>query len=589
MSEVLRIGNCSGFYGDRLSAAREMVEGGPLDVLTGDYLAELTMMILAKAKKKDTSLGYVTTFLEQLSEVAKSCTERGIKIVVNAGGLNPSGCARAARAVYERLGLRARVAHIEGDDLLPRLDELRASGEPLTHMDRGTPLATLNAPILSANAYLGAWGIVRALEEGADVVICPRVTDAALTLGPAAWKFGWARDDWDELAAGVVAGHIIECGPQCTGGNYPFFRNIQGLERPGFPLVEVRRDGSFVVTKHPGTGGKVTVGTVTAQILYEIAGPAYVNPDVVARFDSIELEQVGVDRVLVHGVRGEPAPDRLKVCINHHGGYRNGVTFVLTGLDIAEKARLAEATIWELTGGRDRFAETSVRLRRSDREDPSTNEDAFAFLDVIVKDPDPKKVGRAFSGKSIEMALSSYPGFRTASLPASEREFGVYWPALVGARKVPHLVMLDDGRSIDIPLGPTAPAAPEAPNAMEEAAEPSYERTRLMPLGRLCGTRSGDKGGNANLGVWVETPEAYRFIETFLSVAKLKELLPETRPFVVERHRFPKILALNFVIEGLLGDGVAASTRSDPQAKTLGEYLRAKVVAIPESLKFPDE
>jgi hypothetical protein len=587
MSDVLRIGNCSGFYGDRLSAAREMVEGGPLDVLTGDYLAELTMMILAKAKKKDPALGYVTTFLEQLSEVAKTCSERGIKIVVNAGGLNPRGCAEAARAIYERLGLRAHVAHIEGDDLLPRLGELAANGEALSHLDKGTPLSGLKAPVLSANAYLGAWGIVTALEQGADVVICPRVTDAALTVGPAAWKFKWARDDWDRLAAGVVAGHIIECGPQCTGGNYPFFRDIPGLERPGFPLVEMREDGSFVVTKHPGSGGAVTVGTVTAQILYEITGPEYANPDVVARFDSIELEQEGSDRVLVRGVRGEPAPDRLKVCINHHGGFRNGVTFVLAGLDIEEKARLAEATIWNLAGGRERFAETSVRLRRSDREDPSTNEDAFAFLDVVVKDPDPKKVGRAFSGKSIEMALSSYPGFRTAGLPASEREYGVYWPALVDAQRVPHRVVLEDEQVLVVPAAPRASHARSVVRPEEPTAAFDFGRTRPMPLGRLCGTRSGDKGGNANLGVWVHTPEAFRFVDAFLTVEKLKELLAETRDLEVERYRFPKILALNFVVKGLLGDGVAASTRSDPQAKTLGEYLRAKIVPIPESLELP--
>lgn len=587
MNDVLRIGNCSGFYGDRLSAAREMVEGGPLDVLTGDYLAELTMMILAKAKKKDSSLGYVTTFLEQLSHVAETCAERGTKIVVNAGGLNPRGCAEAARALYARLGLRAEVAHIEGDDIMPRLAELTAQGEAFTHLDKGTPLSSLRAPVLSANVYLGAWGIVTALERGADVVICPRVTDAALTLGPAAWKFGWARDDWDRLAAGVVAGHVIECGPQCTGGNYPFFRGIPGLERPGFPIAEMHADGSFVVTKHPGTGGAVTVGTVTAQILYEIAGAAYPNPDVVARFDTIELRQEGPDRVLVSGVRGEPAPERLKVCINHHGGFRNGVTFVLAGLDVDEKARLAEATIWELCGGKSQFAETSVKLRRSGRDDPMSNEDAFAFLDVIVKDPDPKKVGRAFSGKAIEMALSSYPGFKTTSLPGPEREFGVYWPALVDARRVPHRVVFEDGRTFDIEhIAPPAAHSPVPIPEMPAGPTPGAP-ARPLPLGRLCGTRSGDKGGNANLGVWVETPEAYRFVDAFLTVDKLKELLPEARPLEVERHRFPKILAHNFVIKGLLGDGVAASTRSDPQAKTLGEYLRAKIVPIPESLKLP--
>jgi hypothetical protein len=365
MRGPLRIANCSGFYGDRLSAAREMVEGGPIDVLTGDYLAELTLMILLKDRMKDPQLGYARTFLRQLEEVVAACAERGIKIVVNAGGLNPAGCAEAARAVYERLGVRAHVAHVEGDDLMPKLEKLQTEGEPLTHLDKGVPLASLDAPVVSANAYLGGWGIAAALEHGADVVICPRVTDAALSVGPAAWKFGWARDDWDRLASAVVAGHIIECGAQCTGGNYSFFDEVPDLTLPGFPIAEIDADGSFVITKHPGSGGLVSVGTVTAQLLYEIAGPEYPNPDVTARFDTVQLSQEGPDRVRVRGVRGEPPPATTKVCINYLGGFRNSVTFVLAGLDIEAKACLAEETLWKLVGGEEQFAETKVSLRRS--------------------------------------------------------------------------------------------------------------------------------------------------------------------------------------------------------------------------------
>jgi len=414
---LLRVANCSGFYGDRLSAAREMVEGGPIDVLTGDYLAELTLAILLKDRLRDPGLGYARTFLPQLEEVAAVCVERGIKIVVNAGGLNPAGLAEAARALYAKLGVRAVVAHIEGDDLLPDLEKLRAEGESLAHMDKGTPLAALDAGILSANAYLGGMGIAAALERGADLVICPRVTDAALVVGPAVWRFGWARDDWDRLASAVVAGHVIECGAQCTGGNYAFFEEVPQLAHPGFPIAELHEDGSFIVTKHPGSGGLVSTGTVTAQLLYEIAGPAYPNPDVTARFDTIELRGDGPDRVHVEGVRGEPPPPTLKVCINHEGGYRNSVTFVLTGLDIEAKARLAEETLWELVGGRDRFAETRVSLRRGERADPASNEEAFAMLTVSVRDPDPRVVGRAFANKAVEMALASYPGFFLTAPP----------------------------------------------------------------------------------------------------------------------------------------------------------------------------
>jgi hypothetical protein len=583
MADVFRIANCSGFYGDRLSAAREMVEGGPIDVLTGDYLAELTLMILLKDRLRDPDLGYARTFLRQLEEIAVTCRERGIRIVVNAGGLNPAGCARAAQALYERLGVRALVAHIEGDDLMPKLATLKARGEPLTHLDKGVPLRTLREPVLSANAYLGGWGIAAALERGADLVICPRVTDAALTLGPAAWRFAWARDDWDRLAAGVVAGHVIECGAQCTGGNYSFFHEVPGLEYPGFPIAEMRADGSFVITKHPGTGGVVSVGTVTAQLLYEIAGAEYPNPDVTARFDTIRLEQEGPDRVLVTGIRGEPPPPTTKVCINHFGGYKNSMTFVLTGLDIEAKAALAEETLWKLVGGREQFAESQVTLRRADQPDPATNDDAFAYLTISVKDPDPGKVGRAWSNKVVEMALASYPGFFMTHVPSSEQQVGVYWPALVPSADVEQRVVIGETAiaipPVEVPRRPLRVSTPPAASgAVPEGA------TSDVPLGTICGARSGDKGGNANVGLWVRTPAAYRWLTSFLHVERFRALLPETRMLEVERHDLPNLLAVNFVLKGLLGDGVAASLRSDPQAKSLGEYVRAKVVPIPRTL-----
>src|SRR5438128_8497674 len=297
-----------------------MLEGGPIDVLTGEYLAELTMLILWKSRQKDPDAGYATTFLRQMEEVAGLAIDRGVKIVANAGGLNPAGLARKLRELLVRLGLRASVAHIEGDDLLPRLGELQAAGHELRHLDTGRSLAEAGVEPVSANAYIGAWGIVDALKAGADIVVCPRVADASLVVGPAAWRFGWARDDWNRLAGAVVAGHIIECGPQATGGNYSFFSEVPRITRLGFPIAEVRADGSSVITKHAGAGGLVSVGTVTAQLLYEIQGRRYLNPDVVTQFDSIQLSPDGPDRVLVTGVRGDAAPDRLNVTVKYAGG-----------------------------------------------------------------------------------------------------------------------------------------------------------------------------------------------------------------------------------------------------------------------------
>jgi hypothetical protein len=579
--DVLRIANCSGFYGDRLSAAREMVEGGPIDVLTGDYLAELTLMILFKDRLKRPDGGYARTFLRQLEEVLGTCVDRGIKVVTNAGGLAPATLAAEVARLAERLGIRARIAHIEGDDLLPRLAELQARGVELRHLDKDVPLSALTAQVVTANAYLGAWGIVEALARGADVVVCPRVTDAALALGPAAWKFGWRRDDWDRLAAGVVAGHVIECGAQCTGGNYAFFQEVPAIERVGFPIAEMHADGTFVVTKHPGTGGLVSVGTVTAQLLYEIQGPRYLNPDVTARFDSIRLDEDGPDRVRVSGVRGEPPPPTTKVCINYLGGYRNAMTFVLTGLDVEEKARIAERTLWSLVGGRDRFAETSVRLVRSDRADPHSNDDAFAYLHVMVKDPDAARVGRAFSGSVIEMALASYPGFFVTGVPGDASPYGVYWPALVPADLVEQRVVVG-GETVAVPSVLAPARAADVPAVA--VPEPPGGPTARVPLGRVCGARSGDKGGNANVGVWARTPLAYAWLERFLTADRFRELVAEAAALAVERHALPNLRSLNFVVHGLLGDGVAASTRSDPQAKSLGEYLRARVVDVPRAL-----
>ena len=592
----LRIANCSGFYGDRMAAAREMVEGGPIDVLTGDWLAELTMLILAKGRLKDPDAGYARTFLAQMEDVLATCLERGIKVVANAGGLNPAGCAAAVRALAERQGLRCSVAHVEGDDLVGRRAELAAAGIDLVNLDTGERLEDLGVDPLTANAYLGGWGIAAALERGADVVVTGRVTDAAVVLGPAAWHFGWARDDWDRLAGAVVAGHVIECGTQATGGNYAFFEEVPGLEHPGFPLAEIHDDGSFVVTKHPGTGGLVSVGTITAQLLYEIQDVRYANPDVVVRFDTIGVSDQGPDRVLVEGIRGLPAPDRVKVAVNYLGGHRNTMTFVLTGLDVEAKAELAERTLWAtVPGGRASFEHTHVELIRSDRDDPATNEEAQAQLRVTVMDRDPAKVGRAFSGAVIEMVLASYPGFTTTSPPTDGSAFGVYWPASVPADLPRHEVVFDDGQRMRIDPTPGVPFDPSWHSSADGAAPAAGAHdgppgpTRRAPLGRVVGARSGDKGGNANIGVWARSDEAWGWLRGFLTEERLRELMPaETTGREVRRVELPNLRALNFVIVGLLGRGVAACTRTDPQAKGLGEYLRAKWVDVPELLLPPD-
>ncbi|MFI6093632.1 acyclic terpene utilization AtuA family protein [Streptomyces sp. NPDC051218] len=580
--QPVRIANCSGFYGDRLAAAREMLDG-PIDVLTGDYLAELTMLILWKARRKDPSLGYARTFLQQMEDVLGTCLERGIKIVANAGGLNPASLASKLGELAARLGLDARIAHITGDDLADRIPELQAAGHEFTHLDTGTPLAEADLPIVTANAYLGGWGITAALGGGADIVICPRVTDASLVVGPAAWWHGWQRDDWDVLAGAVAAGHIIECGPQATGGNYSFLEEITDRRYPGFPIAEVAADGSSVITKHEGTGGLVSTGTVTAQLLYEIGAPAYANPDVVAHFDTTRVEQAGPDRVQVTDTKGSPPPSTLKVALNMLGGYRNTMTLVITGLDIEEKAQHALSLLTEQLGGTAQFAEFDARLLRFDRVNANRNEEASAHLRITVKDSDERKVGRYFSNTTWELALGGYAGFHTTTPPSPASAFGVYWPTLIPAEDVSHTVHLPDGTEQVIPHGPAAPPPTPSSAPAEHPIAVDGEVVEI-PLGRLCGARSGDKGGNANVGVWAPHPRAYDWLRGELTVERFRQLLPEAAELEVCRYELPNLRALNFVVAGLIAPGVAATTRPDAQAKSLGEFLRSRTVSVPAAL-----
>ncbi|MGV9388700.1 acyclic terpene utilization AtuA family protein [Streptomyces olivaceus] len=553
---VLRVGNASGFYGDRFDAMREMLTGGPLDVLTGDYLAELTMLILGRDRLKDPGAGYARTFLRQLEECLGLARERGVRIVTNAGGLNPAGLADAVRALADRLGIPVRVAHVEGDDL-----------------------TAAHPGALAAHAYLGGFGIAECLRAGADVVVTGRVTDAALVTGPAAAHFGWGPTEYDRLAGAVVAGHVLECGAQATGGNYSFFQDGD-VRRPGFPLAELHADGTSVVTKHDGTGGFVDVGTVTAQLLYETHGARYAGPDVTARLDTVRLSQDGPDRVRVEGVRGEAPPPTLKVGLNRLGGFRNEVAFVLTGLDVEAKAALVRAQLEPVLG---RVADVRWDLARTDRPDAATEETASALLRLVVRDADQQVVGRALSGAAVELALAGYPGFHVLAPPGKGAPYGVFDALHVPRNTVDHVAVRHDGRRVPVPdVQDTAVlrAVPEPPLPRPLPPGP----VRRAPLGLVAGARSGDKGGDANVGVWARTDDAWRWLAHELTADRFRELIPEARHLPVVRHPLPSLRALNFVVEGILGEGVAAQARFDPQAKALGEWLRARHLDIPEAL-----
>ncbi|KQU04083.1 exopolyphosphatase [Rhodococcus sp. Leaf7] len=564
MTDVIRVGNCSGFYGDRLSAMREMLDGGDLDYLTGDYLAELTMLILGRDRMKDPAKGYAKTYLRQLEDCLGTAIDKGVTLVSNAGGLAPAHLAAEIRALAERLGLEVSVAHVEGDDLHARADEL-GLGSPLT-----------------ANAYLGAFGIARCLDSGAQVVVTGRVTDASVVVAPAISRFGWGREDLDPLAGAVVAGHVIECGTQATGGNYSFFTEITDLRHPGFPIAEIHADGSSVITKHEGTGGAVSIGTVTAQLMYEVTGPRYLGPDVTARLDTVRLSDDAPDRVRITGVRGEAPPSTLKVSRNTLGGFRNEMTFVVTGLDIEAKAELVRGQMTAAMTAPPRDVEWT--LARTDHADADTEEAASALLRVVVRDSDPKKVGRAFSSAAVELALASYPGFCVTAPPAEGSPYGVFEAGYVDQAVPQHVAVLADGTRVDIdPPSVTVEPAPEE-SVTTEPVEPIGEPTRDLPLGTLAAARSGDKGGNANVGVWVRTDAEWEWLRATLTDDRIVDLLPEAAAWTVRRYEFPHLRAVNIVIEGILGEGVASGARFDPQAKGLGEWLRSRHVPIPESL-----
>lgn len=647
----VRIANCSGFYGDRLAAAREMVDGGPIDVLTGDWLAELTMTILARSAMKG-GPGYARTFVSQMRDVLADCRARGIKVVSNAGGLDPAACAEAVREVAPA---GVRIAVVSGDNLTADLEALRAAGETFTNLDTGEAFDAVAWPSLTANAYLGSGPVAAALAAGADVVITGRITDAALVVGPAAWWHGWDLGDpaaVDALAGAVVAGHVIECGAQATGGNYPFFTDVPGVEHPGFPIAEVAADGTSVITKHWDTGGLVSVGTVTAQLLYEVGSPTYLTPDATAVFDSVRAELVGCNRVRLSGTRGEAPPARLKVAMTRLGGFRNTMELILTGLDIEAKAdlllrstagvtlaqaldlapaTLAAASDWDV-------AELDVRLLRRDTADAPSLAAAQAMLRITVKDPDPAKVGKPITAALIESGLSNYPGFYAAAPPAGGTPFAVLWPTSV-AREHVHVDVSLDGEPVALPAVTALPAAAVTARAdaavlVPDAPPDPGEPTVRAPLGALVGARSGDKGGIANIGVWIPDPSeaeavvmatgetsawaaavdsfhdtdavwaadapltptagavaradaAYAWLLRTLTREKIADLLGDVVADGVELHRFANLRAINIVLPGALGRGVADSTSADPQAKSLGEYLRSREVDVPMSLFDP--
>jgi hypothetical protein len=584
------IANCGGFWGDDPTAARRQVEGGPIDYLVMDYLAEVTMAILQKQKAKKPDAGYATDFLVQMREVLPKCMERGVRIIANAGGVNPLACRAALEKLAAELGVadKVKVGVVLGDDIYPDLDAILAAGEPLAHMDTGRPLTDVRAKVLSANAYLGAAPIVKALEMGANVIIAGRVTDTAVTLAPLMHEFGWAADDWDKVAAGVIAGHIIECGTQCTGGNFTDWKLVPTYANIGFPIVEASADGSFVVTKHAGTGGLVSVHTVTEQLVYEMGSPAYISPDCVARFDSITLTQDGPDRVRVTGARGAPAPEKLKVSISFEDGFRAFGRLMVAGPDALAKSQKVAEAFWECVGGKSLYADAREQFVGWDSCHPplAKDEPGEILVQFAVRDADERKINARFGPQLVPRVLGTVPGITYLADQGRPRASEVvgYWPALIARKFVKQRVIVGD-RTTDVPQPDLSrsKAAAFAP-APVEATVPDTGRRVRVPLSRLCLARSGDKGDTANVGVIARSDAVFAWMTKRLTAAFVKRRFEGVCRGKVERSVVPNLRALNFLLHESLGGGGTLSLLLDAQGKTYSQYLLAAKVTVDAAL-----
>jgi hypothetical protein len=591
MPASVRIANASGYWGDDPEALARQIRGGPIDYVTLDFLSEITMVILQRQRARDAKLGFAYDFVQMLDPLLPEIAERGIGVIANAGGINVTACgdriaeACAARRVAPVLGM------VQGDDLLPRLDDLLAAGVPFDNMDDGRALAPMRQQVVAANAYLGAWPIAQALAAGARIVITGRTTDAALTLAPIVHELGWDWTDFDRLAAGTVAGHVLECGAQATGGNLTDWRSVAPLD-VGYPVTDVARDGSFVVHKHPGTGGRVSRATVTEQLLYEIGDPAaYLTPDVATDFRGLDVRTSGTDRVEVRGARGTPPPDQLKVTIVHRDGYRAVGFALISGPDAVAKAERLADMVWHRVG-------TDYADRRSElvgyrscwgpaAPDVQPNE---GVLRMAVRDHDRAKVER-FAHTMLGFALQGPPGLGVfGGRPEVQPAYG-YWPTFVprdavhpqvhvrrGPEQTWEAVSAEPPRVPTVRLATTVPA--DAPALLPRSSGDGVR----VPLHRIAYARSGDKGDHANIGVAARSEAAFALLRDALPASRVASLFGERVRGSVSRYELPGLRAFNFLLRHALGGGGTLSLRMDHQGKTLAQALLQLPVDVPDAV-----
>lgn len=586
----LRIGQFSAYYGDRGNTFRELLDSD-VDVLTGDYLAELTMLVLTKVRERG-GKGYAEGFIGQITPFLAEIAERGVKVVTNAGGLDPEGCAQAIRDAAQAAGVKLSVASVLGDNVLPDFGDMAASGETFMHLDERVPLDVPSEKVIAANAYLGAWPLVEALEGGADIVICPRVTDASLIVGPAAWHFDWKHDDYDQLAGALWAGHAIECGAQVSGGNFSLFTEFPDLGRPGMPIAEITSDGSSRITKAHNTGGVVTVDTVKAQLYYEVGSADYHNPDVIAHLSAIAVSQVGPDLVAIENPRGSAPTDSTKLSLSYEGGYKNTMIVGITGAHVEQKLRWLKREVERSIGPPESFDSFRYTVIGPTDSSGGTLDESTTLVFITARDCERRRVSRAgFADPIVQLGVSNIPGYYMATPPQKERSVGVQWPCLIPKETLDVRVKFED-RTVNVPW-PAIDYATFQPAAHSTSSKivplPPVAPVDPVLFGDVFGTRSGDKGGLANLGVWGSNRAQYEWLLDFLTVERLASLLPDLNGLDIHRYEYPRLHGVNFIVRRYLEDGVSSSTRLDAQAKGLGEFLGSRLVDIPAEIRRPTQ
>ena len=591
---TIRIGNAGGYWGDDPTALRRQLAGGPLDYVSIDYLAEITMSILQKQRQADPQLGYAGDFVTQLRDCLPLALERGTRIVTNAGGINPVALGRRLIALARELGLDLKVGVVHGDDIAAQLPALLAGGERFAHMETGAPLAPHLGRVLSANVYFGAEPVVRALAEGCQVIVTGRVTDTGITLAPLIHEFGWDMADWDRMAAGVVAGHIIECGCQASGGNLTDWDDVPSYRNMGYPIVEVEADGAFTVTKHPRTGGLVSLKSVKEQLVYEMGDPAcYISPDGVARFDTIQLAEAGRNRVRVWGVQGLPAPETLKVSLTIADGWKATGELLVSGPDVRRKANVIAAALWRRLEDLDSRCEaTHASLVGDDAAWPPAlrgAEPREILLRLGVRDHDRARV-ETFGVQLPALILAGPPGLAVTGGRPKPAPVVAYWPALLRREHAPARVLTLDTagaeRSWEVPFPHRGAGAPPPPRRPRRArpAPPAPGRTRRVLLRDLAYARSGDKGDTCNIGVLARSPAIYAWLLANLTAARVRAFFKGRVRGRVVRHELDNLQALNFLLEEALGGGGTVSLLIDPQGKTFAQALLQLPLEVPASL-----